>query len=733
LATPTSNSVPTTANLPISGDIEIAGLQYTTKWGGPVGTGVLLTYSFPGTDGNLAVFGRLVNGKYSSDDEPGGSWSALTVVQQGAFEDALHTISSVAGITFHRLSDNRINVGEIRVALSSVVSDQNSGAWAYYPGNHYTAGDIWLSPTSFHDHPITPGTWQFAALIHELGHALGLKHPHEFAGGNAALLPDHLDNKFYTVMSYNFDPTGNDFFPGRYPTTPMLLDVKALQYLYGPNTSHNSGNDVYVYIESGQYLETIWDAGGIDTIDYRNSVSGARIDLREGAWSSLGEPVIFWQFQNVAGHIDERTVWIAYGAKIENAVGGAGEDTIYGNNLANSLVGNAGNDMLYGFGGQDTLRGGAGDDLLDGGPGHDLVYGGSGDDVIYGDIGGDTLYGDGGHDRLYGGQGDDELRGGAGSDTLYGDGGRDWLVGGAGNDLLYGGAGNDKLEGQGGDDVLYGGAGTDVLRGGAGSDTLYGDDGNDRLFGQGGDDLLYGGAGDDILNGGPGSDTLDGGGGADLLRGGPENDLYVVRSAGDVVAEKLNDGHDSVHTFVDFQLPSHVEDLVLLGNAWHGIGNNLNNMITGNDGDNRLEGRGGDDLLFGGFGNDTLVGGPGDDGLDGGAGNDYLRGGPGDDRFIFNAPLGPENVDRIADFEDGADRLVLVSDWFPEAGSEVTAENFIANDGGTATSTAHRIIYNTGSGALYYDADGSGAGAPVLFAVLENDYLLTHDDFEVLS
>jgi Ca2+-binding RTX toxin-like protein len=269
-----------------------------------------------------------------------------------------------------------------------------------------------------------------------------------------------------------------------------------------------------------------------------------------------------------------------------------------------------------------------------------------------------------------------------------------------------------------------------------GSDNLTGDGLTNTLKGQGGNDLLFGLDGADSLEGGTGNDRLDGGTGADTMLGGAGNDRYFVDAAGDRVFETTTTasttdagGRDTVSSTISFDLEStpglrFVENLALLGVAnTNGTGNGLANNLTGNSGNNSLSG---------GLANDTLIGGLGNDFLNGGVGMDVLTGGGGTDSFVFNTALSATNIDRITDFARGSDKILLDNAIFSAiAGVSLTAAGFAANAAGAATTAAHRIIYETDTGKLFYDSNGSAAGGNVQFATLTPGLALSHTDFSV--
>ncbi len=154
--------------------------------------------------------------------------------------------------------------------------------------------------------------------------------------------------------------------------TPMVYDILAIQKFYGANMAYRTGDDTYAFDPAAPSFEAIWDAGGTDTFSVAAFSGGCTVDLKPGAYSSLAYNTVSLS-QNIG---------IAFGCTIENALGGAGGDTLLGSEIANLLDGGAGADTLRGAGGNDTLIGGAGQDLLDGGAGRDMLQGGDGGDTF---------------------------------------------------------------------------------------------------------------------------------------------------------------------------------------------------------------------------------------------------------------------------------------------------------------------------------------------------------------
>ncbi|WP_335944732.1 M10 family metallopeptidase [Pseudomonas sp. G166] len=561
---------------------QVNSLLYGTYWSGSAITGTSLTYSFMTADSYFST-------NYSGESEYLGGY-VVTSAQQDGIISSLGAWSSVANIQFTQVTESSTNVGDLRFGGYKWMDD-DTAAWGYFPGRTAAAGDVWLGPVT-NDPTPDKGSYDYLVFMHEIGHALGLKHPFSKGLSNPTVLSAQFDDVRYTIMSYN---TGYSYEP----TTPMLLDIAAIQSLYGANTQWQTGNTTYSWATGQSVFETIWDAGGNDTIDASNQAGAVRINLNEGQFSKIGQA-----FTNLkTGAAFNEGLAIAYGAKIENAVGSANDDTLIGNALGNLLNGGAGKDTMIGGAGNDTY---VVDNLAD------VV---SETSTLASEI--DTVrssvtwsLGANLENLTLTGSANLNGTGNALGNVLTGNTGDNVLNGGIGQDRLVGGAGNDTylLDNLGDSVIELAGEGRDLVRTSV-SHTLSANVEDGQLLGIAALNLV-GNALDNNLVGNSAANVLNGLGGADTLDGGAGNDTYVIDSLGDTVIERgvsLTE-IDSVISSVSYTLGSNLEVLTLSGSGnINGTGNALNNRITGNAGANVLDGGSGIDTLAGGAGNDTYV------------------------------------------------------------------------------------------------------------------------------
>ena len=325
-------------------DNSIDSLAGGSRW-----VNTTISYSFPFS--NDVSYWSSLSGGYGPQFGDGEPWRSaftpLTSADRIAFSKALQQWANAANINFVQVAETPGNVGDIRAAYTSD-PDASTLAWSYLPNISPLAGDVWINTSSLlNSQEWNPGNISFETLLHELGHALGLTHP--FADPDMPskpALPANLDSTIHTVMSYTYanlqGETGNEF--SFHPTTPMVLDIAAVQYLYGANTHYHAGDDIYTFNDANTYHETLWDAGGSDTIRYDGVMSGL-IDLNPGGGSFIGQPV-YVQSNGVNVGDPVPNVWIANNVTIENATAGEGNDILIGNSSRNILDGGAGIDTV---------------------------------------------------------------------------------------------------------------------------------------------------------------------------------------------------------------------------------------------------------------------------------------------------------------------------------------------------------------------------------------------------
>jgi Ca2+-binding RTX toxin-like protein len=476
-------------------------------------------------------------------------------------------------------------------------------------------------------------------------------------------------------------------------------------------------------IKGGGGADIINGEAGIDTATYIDSSVGVTVSLLTGTGSG----------------------GTAQGDMLSNI------ENLYGSNHNDTLVGDFGDNALFGVNGNDTLRGGVGADNLDGGAGTDTVsYVDSLDAVLVSLI---LNLGAGGHaegdtfvnvENVTGSLDDDVLGGTDGANTLLGMNGNDALKGFGGDDFLFGGTGDDVLLGDAGHDTLDGGTGVDSMEGGTGNDAYYVDHFDDEVSESGGegidtvrasvnyaladgadvetlattnmngtDDLFLSGnsSGNQII-GNNGDNILNGGGGTDELVGRGGNDRYGVDSADDTVVENGGQGIDEVWASTSYTLTAGSDIELLRTNTDLGVGAYT---LVGNSSGNTVRGNNGNNVI------------------DGGEGNDELTALGGHDWFRFSTPLdAATNLDVVTDFNVADDTIELSSAIFSNLAGVgfLSAGEFLIGD--AAQDASDRIIYDDETGALYYDADGTGATAAVQFAELDPGLALTRFDFEIV-
>ncbi len=639
---------------------------------------------------------------------------------------------------FTNLTINFAGAGSGAGTIRAANSSDPSTSYAFYPAAEVRGGDTFIGPSA--RTPVA-GNYSWHTLWHELGHSLGLKHGHETS--NFGALPANVNSNEYSIMTYatfiGDNAGGVDYETWGAPQTFMMLDIAALQAMYGADYSTNSGNTTYSWSPTGgetyvngnlaidpggnRIFMTVWDGGGIDTYDLSNYTSNLVIDLEPGSYSNFNSGQTSYLGGGPNGGYARGNVFNALlyqgnlASLIENANGGSGSDTLSGNAANNVLRGNNGNDYLYGYAGNDILFGGEGNDVL-----------------VVGTGTADQAYGEGGDDTIYWGpptpSGPRTMNGGTGTDTIHGGGtefgavtfnlgtgiytnngsfteswvgfenyynygiGSETVIGSSGNNRLQTGSGNNVLDGGSGDDILLGGAGNDTLYGGFNIDTVYGEAGNDRI----------------VIRDGEFVDNVDGGADIDTL---------------DASAEDTDDINVNLQTGI--WSGSYQSGTVTIVNVENVIGTQVGDVVIGNGAVNILRGGGGNDRINGGSGvGDQLYGEAGNDTIE------YLGG--GSSRTID----GGTEIDTIdaggANFVTGATFNLGAGTYTYSSYSEIwrNFENYTNNGSGVETVIGSSIanIITTGSGNNTIDG---GDGDDIIDGGLGNDTLTGGNGIDIVS
>ncbi|NOU07057.1 MAG: hypothetical protein HOO99_12845, partial [Hyphomicrobiaceae bacterium] len=414
-----------------------------------------LTFSFPdaATD-------------YTYTPQTGVFSGQLSTLQMSMVRTSLAGFAGVSNLAFTEMAAGSAD-GTLRFVEGGTTI---STAFGYYPNGQESGGDVWMNSTAY-DAPVI-GNYAFHTFMHEIGHALGLKHGHETNGPGA--LASSVDSMEYSIMTYRsyvgHDLTTLPYYTNgstSYAQSLMMYDIAAIQRFYGADFTTNGNDSIYTFsLTTGEMLingvgqgapagnkvfRTVWDGAGVDTYDLSNYTTALNIDLTPGGYTNFDT--------STSGNFQRAVLNAGFGGStvyargnvfnalqyqndsrslIENAYGGSASDTVTGNAAANFLRGNAGSDALSGAAGDDILQGDSGADILSGGVGFDTASYRSANSAVQVDLAAQSAW-DGEAADVF-----TSIEGAVGSnfsDTFVGDAGDNTFEGLAGNDYVNGGAG----------------------------------------------------------------------------------------------------------------------------------------------------------------------------------------------------------------------------------------------------------------------------------------------------